>query len=175
VDQHQFVKECLVKYETQPLPLDETWELAHYPKPQCLGGTETVLLWSSDHAVQGVLQSEEYQYPCVYGWEHRYLSGELLDTLKKWLTLKGQRAMESRWADKSYEERSLEAKERLSKLTPEERKAWGDKIRNARTPEEFSEAARKGKANMTPEARSEAVRKGWETRRANQALSQLTN
>jgi len=65
LNQHEWVKKCLEKYHREKLPSGETWELAHYPTPLCLGGTETILLWSRDHTVQGVLQSEEFDHPCV--------------------------------------------------------------------------------------------------------------
>jgi hypothetical protein len=48
------------------LPEGEHWEDAHYPTPVCKGGTETVPLWSRDHAVHGVLQSEDLDYPCLH-------------------------------------------------------------------------------------------------------------
>ncbi len=92
LDQHQFVKKCLEKYKTTPLPPGECWEQAHYPKPACLGGESVVLLWSRDHALQGVLQSEEYQHPCLHSAsEHsdrRKLSEnypEFLPLFEKWL------------------------------------------------------------------------------------------
>jgi hypothetical protein len=68
MNQHDFIRLCLTKYETTPLPEGEVWEEAHYPVPSCKGGTEVVLLWSRDHSFQGVLQSEEYSYPCLHGF-----------------------------------------------------------------------------------------------------------
>jgi hypothetical protein len=64
--QHEWVEQCLLKYRFESLPEGEHWEDAHYPLPECLGGTETVKLWSRDHAVQGVLQSEDVSHPCLH-------------------------------------------------------------------------------------------------------------
>ena len=66
--QHEWIKQCQIKYRFEPLPEGEHWEDAHYPLPECLGGTETVSLWSRDHAVHGVLQSIELSYPCLHGF-----------------------------------------------------------------------------------------------------------
>ena len=73
-------------------PLYE-WELAHHPVPRCEGGTEMVPLLKSDHAAHGVLQSEVFQRPCIYGWEADFLTGDLLDLCKKWHGEKGKNAM----------------------------------------------------------------------------------
>ena len=43
------------------------FEDAHYPTPKCKKGTETTSLWSCDHALQGLLQSEELDHPCLDG------------------------------------------------------------------------------------------------------------
>ena len=63
--QHEWVKQCQIKYRWEPLPEGEHWEDAHYPTPLCLGGTETVKMWSRDHAVHGPLQSEDLNHPCL--------------------------------------------------------------------------------------------------------------
>jgi hypothetical protein len=86
LSQAEFVEQCLIKYRWEKLPQDQQWHDAHYPIPECLGGTETVRLWSSDHAIQGVLQSEEYQKCCLWGWERQYLEGKYLELYKKWKT-----------------------------------------------------------------------------------------
>jgi hypothetical protein len=67
MNQHEFVESCLIKYRYEPPPPGQEWEEAHYPKPKCLGGTATIGLWSCDHTVQGILQSEEYNHPCIHG------------------------------------------------------------------------------------------------------------
>jgi len=64
--QEEWVQSCLSKYRWEPLPANQKWEAAHFPLPECLGGEETVLLWSADHTVQGLLQSVELDYKCFY-------------------------------------------------------------------------------------------------------------
>ena len=66
--QHEWVEQCQVKYRWEPLPEGEHWEDAHYPLPLCLGGTETVRMWSRDHTVHGVLQGNSLEYPCLHGY-----------------------------------------------------------------------------------------------------------
>lgn len=89
-----FVFECQMRYSEQGIIGDSSylWEAAHHPKPKCLGGTETKDLLKEDHAIHGVLQSEVYQHPCIWGWEVDYLDGELLQLFKKWQSEKGRRA-----------------------------------------------------------------------------------
>ena len=65
MNQYEFVESCLAKYRWESLPEGQAWEEAHYPIPECLGGTETVSMWSCDHTVQGILQSEELGHPCI--------------------------------------------------------------------------------------------------------------
>ena len=64
--QEQFVDNCLAKYWFTDIPADQQWEVAHYPLPQCSGEDDTVLLWSADHTVQGLLQSVELDHQCFY-------------------------------------------------------------------------------------------------------------
>lgn len=66
--QHEWIEQCQLKYRWEPLPEGEHWEDAHYPVPECRNGTETVRLWSRDHAVHGVLQSIDLGYPCLHGY-----------------------------------------------------------------------------------------------------------
>lgn len=73
---NDFVESCSIKYRLEPGPSEEKIEYAHHPTPKCLGGIETVPLWKSDHAVHNVLQSQEFDHPCVYGWERQYLVEE---------------------------------------------------------------------------------------------------
>jgi hypothetical protein len=65
-------------------PNEGEWHEAHYPTPKCLGGNETILLLKEHHAVQGVLQSEEFQRCCFGPWEKDYLSDELLVIYYRW-------------------------------------------------------------------------------------------
>ncbi len=98
LNQHDFVASCLVKYRLEPLPPGECWEDAHYPTPKCLKGTETVPLWSRDHSAQGLLQSEEFDHPCIHTFsleKDRQNLGkyypEYLPLLEKWVSEKGRR------------------------------------------------------------------------------------
>jgi len=92
--QHEWVKQCQLKYRWEQLPDGEHWEDAHYPIPLCLGGTETVRLWSRDHAVHGPLQSEEFNHPCLHGFrtntDRELISTyypEYLDLYNKWRSI----------------------------------------------------------------------------------------
>ena len=62
--QHEWVKQCQIRYRHEP-PSSYHFENAHYPLSERLGGTETVPLWYPDHIVQGVLQTFEYNHPCI--------------------------------------------------------------------------------------------------------------
>lgn len=88
ITQREYVEGCLQWYKEADLqqgnPEDGEWQQCHYPEPDCLGGTSTVLLLKEHHAVQGVIQSEEYQHPCIFGWEEHYLSGEWMPLFTKW-------------------------------------------------------------------------------------------
>ena len=99
MDQCEFVESCLVKYRHEIIPRGQNWEVAHYPTPKCKGGTETIMLWSCDHSLQGLLQSEEFDHPCIHGYstekDKQNLSQyypEHLPLLDKWLREKGVRA-----------------------------------------------------------------------------------
>ena len=99
MNQHEFVESCLAKYRWESLPEGQAWEDAHYPIPECLGGTETVKMWSCDHTVQGILQSEENDHPCIHGcwYEHDRANLELyypqfLPSLEKWHLERARRA-----------------------------------------------------------------------------------
>jgi len=77
--QQQFVADCLSKYWFTDIPADQQWEAAHFPLPQCSGEDDTVLLWSADHTVQGLLQSVELNHKCFY---HAANSKDLLNLEK---------------------------------------------------------------------------------------------
>lgn len=63
--QHEWVKQCQLSYKCKP-PVGYWFEDAHYPLSKKLGGASTVRLWYPDHIVQGVLQTLEYQHPCIF-------------------------------------------------------------------------------------------------------------
>ena len=69
--QHEWIEQCQLKYRYEPLPDGEHWEDAHYPEPECRNGTETVRLWSRDHAVHGFLQSEDLDQVCFHGYRRK--------------------------------------------------------------------------------------------------------
>ena len=96
--QQEFVEGCLnyyaENYYEQGNPEDGEWERAHYPTPKCLGGTETILLLREHHALQGILQSEEVNHPCIWGWEKSYLPKEMLPLYHKWCSEKSRLAMQ---------------------------------------------------------------------------------
>lgn len=86
--QEDFIESCRSKYVWERIPDGQVWHEAHYPTPDCKGGTQTVPLWESDHAAHNVIQSEEIGYPCVFGWEKTYLVEEyshLLPLFNKWM------------------------------------------------------------------------------------------
>jgi hypothetical protein len=76
-NQQEFVENCIAYYNEADLtpgnPEDGVWHKAHFPDPQCLGGTKWIWLLKEHHAIQGVLQSLEYKHCCLGGWEKRYL------------------------------------------------------------------------------------------------------
>lgn len=71
-------------------PNEGTWHLAHYPLPSHLGGQEKVALLAEHHAVQGVLQSEEFGVPCIWSWEGKLIPKQYEALYKKWMAVKGQ-------------------------------------------------------------------------------------
>ena len=93
MNQHEWVYGCYQYYLENHIepgnPEDGVWEQAHWPVPKCKGGSKTILLLKQHHAVHGVLQSEEWQWPCIYGWEKNYLDGELLQLFSKWYAQRG--------------------------------------------------------------------------------------
>jgi hypothetical protein len=78
-----------------------------------------VLLLKEHHAVQGVLQSEEYQHCCIWGWEANYLDGEMLAMCKKWHSTRARLSH----ANRTPEGRSTASRMGHSKRTPEQRRA----------------------------------------------------
>ena len=95
MNQHEWVYGCYQYYLENHIepgnPEDGVWEKAHWPVPKCKGGSKTILLLKQHHAVQGVLQSEEWQTCCVAGWEKHYLEGDYLEMWQKWKTWGGKK------------------------------------------------------------------------------------
>lgn len=111
MDQHEYVLGCqryyAENYYEPGNPEDGEWHDCHYPAPACLGGTTIIKLLKQHHAVQGVLQSEEYGRPCIYGWEGKLLPDHYLDLFNKWMTEKakpGQQAAKMSWSQVDKDE-----------------------------------------------------------------------
>lgn len=114
ITQQQFVEGCLQHYAEnwyeQGNPEDGKWEIAHYPVPKCKGGTETILLLREHHAIQGVLQSEEFQHPCIGYWEQKYLPVEYLPLLAKWRQELQKLCKQGQWGNTTKEYRREKCK-----------------------------------------------------------------
>ena len=86
----RFVDDCYAEYSQKGLVPGsrdcDLWELAHHPVPKCKGGSETVWLLKEHHALHNLLQSEEFDYPCVYGWERNYVSEAFAELAEKWIS-----------------------------------------------------------------------------------------
>lgn len=110
ITQHEYVAGCLAWYKEADLqpgnPEDGVWHEAHYPIPKCLGGTEVILLLEEHHAVQGVLQSEEFQHPCIWGWEEKYIPEDYKKLFYHW----------------SYVRQRIGWEAMFEKMTPEDRR-----------------------------------------------------
>jgi len=158
--QQEWVEGCYAYYAENYYepgnPEDGEWEDAHYPVPKCEGGEVTIKLLKHHHALQGVLQSEEYGRPCIWGWEANYLEGEMLEMCKKWLSEHGRRCRTAQ----------------IATTTPEQRSELSRKANAARTPEQRSEIARKREAAQTSEQRSERNRRARLTQLAAQTPEQ---
>ena len=92
--QNTYVQKILTHYKRQDIqqgdPNEGIWHQAHYPQPSQLGN-QTILLLREHHAIQGVLQSEEYQMPCVFGWERKFVVGTIYEPLfEKWIRIQRQ-------------------------------------------------------------------------------------
>ena len=181
ITQREFVEGCLLYYREnyyeQGNPEDGVWQECHYPVPKCLGGTETILLLEQHHAIQGVLQSEEFQHPCIFSWEKKFLEGEFLSLYHKWMKIRAKNNLNSR----SKEERREAKKKADETLGPQRRREMALKGAATMTAEQKRERAlsswegktqeeRRARAMkqvnaQTPEQRREKALKGWETRR----------
>ena len=131
LSQKEFVEGCYNWYREVDLqpgnPEDGQWDEAHYPVPKCKDGTETILLLREHHAVQGVIQSEEMQWKCIWGWEEKYLEGEYLELFNKWMS-EGVKLI---WANKTEEEKILfveKTRAREARKTEEEKILIAKKI-----------------------------------------------
>ena len=172
--QQEWVEGCYAYYAENYYepgnPEDGEWEDAHYPVPKCEGGEVTIKLLKHHHALQGVLQSEEYGRPCIWGWEANYLEGEMLEMCKKWLSEHGRRCRTAQIATTTPEQRSELSRKANAAQTREQRSAAARKREAAQTSEQRSERNRRARltqlAAQTPEQRSEIARKREAAKRA---------
>jgi hypothetical protein len=159
--QQQWVEGCYAYYAENGYepgnPEDGEWHDCHYPVPRCAGGSETIKLLKQHHAVQGVLQSEEHQRPCIWGWEADYLEGEMLALCKKWAVEQRKLAVRA----KTTEQRRAEAIKANANRSPEQRSEIAKRAAASQTPKQRSDKARRANASRSPEQRSEIIRKGW--------------
>lgn len=120
--QKEFVDSCIVKYRWETIPEGMRFEYAHYPCPKCKKGTETILLWSCDHTLQGLFQSEEFDHPCLDGRSRKKdilnlekFYPEYLPLFYKWdkvrLSRAGTASSVVRHAEKNVEGKSVAAVE----------------------------------------------------------------
>ena len=78
-------------------PEDGRWHDCHYPLPKCMGGNNTIKLLQHHHAIHGLLQSEYYQRPCIYGWESKLLPNTYLTLYYKWMGIKQRSSVISKY------------------------------------------------------------------------------
>ena len=88
LSQEKFVAACFHFYKHCGFepgnPFHGEWEKAHYPVPRRLGGGKCVWLLKNHHAIQGVIQSEEFNICCVAWWEKDYLPRFYIPYYEKW-------------------------------------------------------------------------------------------
>jgi hypothetical protein len=167
ITQEEFVADCYLDYAARGLepgnPADGNWNKCHYPAPRSLDGTEWVWLLEEHHAVQAVLQSEEYNHPCIFSWERKYLSGEwqhLCQAYDKWMTVKNTTAAKASASvfaqnEDLKQKRIRSCKNNLArwrKENPKEAERVMQQVQKARekffeeNPEKYKEFASKGAA-----------------------------
>jgi hypothetical protein len=152
MNQKTFVEGCLSKYRWETIPEGQVWHDAHYPVPECLGGTDTIKLWESDHAVQGVYQSEEVGHPCIFGWEKDWLEGELLERFTFWRSELGRYA-QSCMSTEDLRNGMKGMRKKIPFDTPETRQKQKETLlRN--NPNHYSDLGKKARASETQEVLS---------------------
>lgn len=157
MDQHTYVTSVYAYYAENYYepgnPEDGEWDECHYPVPACKGGTLKILLLKQHHAVQGLLQSEEYDYPCIFGWERKYLPKEYLPLFKKW---------RSKLASIANKSQSAEIKRKgwegmMETITPEKKQKAMIKTTEtllSQNPDHFKDMGRKAREMESQETRS---------------------
>jgi hypothetical protein len=102
MNQHDFIKGCLLYYEEEGInpgnPDEGVWQDAHYPAPNP-EGSATIPLLFDHHQIQGLLQSEEYNRVCFWLGDAKkfltlgpFVAGwfELWDIYDKWSSESGR-------------------------------------------------------------------------------------
>ena len=165
LSQKEFVEGCYNWYREADLqpgnPEDGQWDEAHYPVPKCKDGTETILLLKEHHAVQGVIQSEELQWRCIWGWEEKYLEGEYLELFNKWMS----EGLKLIWANKTEEEKILRS-EKISESRKGVEDRMTEETKILRT-EKLRAKTTAYRAQLTEEEkilRAEKMRTTWENK-----------
>jgi hypothetical protein len=157
MDLFSFVEACQIKYASTPLPNSERWEEAHHPVPRCLGGTETVKLWRTDHLIHGLLQSEYYNHPCIFGDGEELLPGEYRELFAKWRRVLAQEAR-SKLSREALQKGFQSMKRGMTDEKENERRQKAKKTLLERNPSHFSEMGKKARGSESPEKRSERAR-----------------
>ena len=157
--QHEWVQQCLIKYRFEPLPDGEHWEDAHYPIPECQGGTETVRLWSRDHAVHGYLQSEDLDQVCFHGFRRKTDRALIEAHYPEYLEM----------CDRWFSEAQRRACSRRHEVHPELSRETLNRSRLER-PEIFAEARKRGGATTASSGYLDIAR----SKRDQEALRQRT-
>lgn len=164
--QEQFVRWCEDHYFDNRLepgnPCHGDWESCHYPVPKCLGGSNTVLLLKEHHAIQGVLQSEECNHPCIWGWEKSYLEAEILSLWRKWMGVKAIPAI-IRWKGLPREEKAELCRKGALSQTREQKQAGGRAAMAKLPPEEKESRYLAMKKAMNSEKESKRSKKAAQT------------
>jgi hypothetical protein len=182
----EFREQVYLWYDTNGItvgdPNEGNWERAHIV-PQCVGGTETVLLLEEHHYIHDLYQSREYNRQCFHGRTKAWLYGEgflcenwfeLVSLYEYYSSRLSAQTAADRWAKLTPEERTAQgrkgAKARWAKLTPEERSAEQSQLAftvwSAKTDEERTAQGRRLAkarwAKLTPEERCAEMKRRWE-------------
>ena len=125
ITQEEFVADCYLDYAVRGLEPGNVmygdWNKCHFPVPKCLGGTEWIWLLEEHHAVQGVLQSLEYNHCCVRSWEKKFLVGEWEFLYPLYREIKKNAMLKARG---TVEEASQRSKQNTEKYKEEGRLFW---------------------------------------------------
>lgn len=157
MNQHEYVTNVYAYYAENYYepgnPEDGEWEECHYPVPACKGGTLKILLLKQHHAVQGILQSEEYDHPCIFGWERKYLPKEYLPLFRKWKAKLASHANASQ--SSSAKRKGWEAM--MDTMTPEKKQKAQEKSTQTlleQNPNHFHELGKRAREKESQETRS---------------------